>query len=104
MNRNDFPQLQDGVIYLDNAATTFKPKCVIERINDFYVHENANIYRGLYDLSVKATAQYDEARQTVAKFINAEPEEIIFTSGTTDGINKFTQMINTLFCVEKITL
>ena len=94
MNRNDFPQLQDGVIYLDNAATTFKPKCVIERINDFYMHENANIYRGLYDLSVKATAQYDEARQTVAKFINAEPEEIIFTSGTTDGINKFTQMIN----------
>ena len=94
MNRNDFPQLQDGVIYLDNAATTLKPQCVIERINDFYVHENANIYRGLYDLSVKATAQYDEARQTVAKFINAEPEEIIFTSGTTDGINKFTQMIN----------
>lgn len=93
MNRDDFPQLKDGVIYLDNAATTLKPKCVIDRIADFYTHENANIYRGLYDLSVEATIKYNKARETVAKFINAEPEEIIFTSGTTDGINKFAQMI-----------
>lgn len=94
MNRDDFPQLQDGVIYLDNAATAFKPQCVIERINDFYVHENANIYRGLYDLSIEATNKYEEARKTVAKFINAETEEIIFTNGTTDSINKFAQMID----------
>lgn len=94
MNRDDFPQLKDGVIYLDNAATTLKPKCVIDRIADFYIHGNANIYRGLYDLSVDATIKYNEARETVAKFINADPEEIVFTSGTTDGINKFAQMIN----------
>ena len=94
MNRDDFPQLQDGVIYLDNAATTFKPKCVIERIADFYTHENANAYRGLYDLSIEATNKYEEARKTVAKFINAETEEIIFTNSTTDSINKFAQMID----------
>ncbi len=94
MNRDDFPQLQDGVIYLDNAATTFKPKCVIKRIADFYTHENANVYRGLYDLSIEATNKYEEARKTVAKFINAESEEIIFTNSTTDSINKFAQMID----------
>ncbi len=94
MNRDDFPQLKSGVIYLDNAATTFKPRCVVDRVNDFYVHENANIYRGLYDLSVKATQLYEDARKIVADFINAEPEEIIFTSGTTDSINKFTQMLD----------
>ena len=94
MNRNDFPQISDDLIYFDNAATTFKPQCVIDRLNDFYAHENANVYRGLYDLSVNATQLYDEARKIVANFINAEPEEIIFTSGATDSINKFTQLFD----------
>jgi len=86
MNREDFPLLSEGV-YLDSGATTQKPLSVIERIDRYYRHENANVHRGVYELSARATAAYEEARETVARFINANRDEVIFTRGTTESIN-----------------
>ena len=91
--RQQFPVLDQQVygkplVYLDNAATTQKPLCVIERERDYYLHENCNIHRGLHYLSQKATEAYEHARQTVANFVNAkESKEIIFTRGTTESLN-----------------
>lgn len=88
MNRNDFPLLNTGVIYLDNGATTLKPNCVIDKITEYYKEYPANAHRGDYDLSFKVNEEYEHARETIRKFINARyREEIIFTSGTTDSIN-----------------
>ena len=97
MNINDirqqFPVLDQQVygkplVYLDNAATTQKPLCVIERERDYYLHENCNIHRGVHYLSQKATETYEHARQTVADFVHAkEAREIIFTRGTTESLN-----------------
>ncbi|MFA6526922.1 MAG: aminotransferase class V-fold PLP-dependent enzyme [Candidatus Babeliales bacterium] len=76
------------LVYLDSAATTQKPQCVIEALTQFYTTTNANINRGLYDIAEAATQQYENARTTVACFINAaDPCEIIFTKGATEGIN-----------------
>ncbi len=76
------------LVYLDSAATTQKPASVLAAMQDFYEHTNANIYRGRYDLSEMATAQYEAGRDQVKNFINAQwREEIIFTHGTTEGIN-----------------
>ena len=78
------PQL----IYLDNAATTHKPKQVMDGLLNFYQSQNANIHRGIYQLSQKATKAYESARQKVSRFLNAEShDEIIFTSGTTQSLN-----------------
>ena len=91
--REDFPILQRTVydkplVYLDNAATTQKPLCVVEKITNEYLNVNANIHRGVHFLSRQATEAHEEARRTVQKFINAaKPEEIIFTRGTTESIN-----------------
>ena len=91
--RPQFPVLDQQVygkplIYLDNAATTQKPLCVIERERDYYLHENCNIHRGVHYLSQKATEAYEHARQTVADFVHAkEAREIIFTRGTTESLN-----------------
>jgi cysteine desulfurase/selenocysteine lyase len=91
--RNQFPVLDQQVygkllVYLDNAATTQKPLCVIERERDYYLHENCNIHRGVHYLSQMATEAYEHARQTVARFINApEAHEIVFTRGTTESLN-----------------
>jgi cysteine desulfurase / selenocysteine lyase len=74
-------------IYFDNAATTHKPQVVIDSISNFYSSCNANVYRGLHGLSEGATEQYERAREIVAKYINADADELIFTSGTTEGIN-----------------
>jgi cysteine desulfurase/selenocysteine lyase len=76
------------LVYFDNAATTQKPQVVIDAIRQYYEHENANIHRGVHTLSQEATDAYEQARGKIAKFINAaEPREIIFTRGTTEGIN-----------------
>ncbi len=76
------------LVYLDNAATTQKPLCVIERERDYYLHENCNIHRGVHYLSQMATEAYENARKTVARFINApEAHEIVFTRGTTESLN-----------------
>jgi cysteine desulfurase/selenocysteine lyase len=90
--RHEFPVLDQEVrgkalVYLDNAATTQKPRRVIEALSRFYEHDNSNVHRGLHELSNRATAQYEEARVRVARFIGAGPEEIVFTRGTTEGIN-----------------
>ena len=75
-------------IYFDNAAATHKPKVVVDAISDFYSTFNSNIYRGVYELSESATERYDQARESISKFINAaDASELIFTSGTTESIN-----------------
>src|SRR3954452_16986587 len=96
--RNDFPILTQPVrggrplVYLDNAATTQKPRQVIDRIVRYYTEENANVHRGVHYLSETATASYGKARTTVKQFINARDEkEIVFTRGTTEGINLVVQ-------------
>jgi cysteine desulfurase/selenocysteine lyase len=95
--RADFPILQQTIrgkplVYLDNAATSQKPRVVIDSIARFYAAENANIHRGVHHLSERATEAYDRVRQQVARFINASStREIIFTSGTTEGINLVAQ-------------
>src|SRR3954470_12816189 len=91
--RGDFPILQTNVygkplVYLDNGATTQKPRAVIDALSRYYESENANIHRGVYHLSQLATQLYDESREKIARFINAaESKEVIFTRGTTEGIN-----------------
>ena len=91
--RAQFPVLAREVhgkplVYLDNAATTLKPRAVIERLHRHYAAETANIHRGVHYLSEQATAAYERVREQAQAFLGAaEPEEIIFTSGTTDAIN-----------------
>lgn len=91
--RKDFPILSRRVkgkplVYLDNAATSQKPKAVIEAIREYYQGYNANIHRGIHTLAEEATSVYEEARKKVAKFIGAaKPAEIVFTRGTTESIN-----------------
>lgn len=88
MNRDDFSKdILDNYIYLDNGATTLKPKSVIEKINDYYTKYSANAHRGDYSLSYKVDVEYENARKKIADFINAEPEEIVFTSGATESLN-----------------
>jgi cysteine desulfurase/selenocysteine lyase len=85
----DFPifKTYPDLVYLDSAATTQKPQSVIDRIVKYYSSENANVHRGIYQLSELATKEYENARKEVAKFINADPSEVIFTAGATDSIN-----------------
>ena len=91
--RDDFPILARTVydkplVYLDNAATTQKPLCVLDAMRDEYLNVNANVHRGVHYLSQQATDLHEAARETVRQFINApKPEEIIFTRGTTESIN-----------------
>jgi cysteine desulfurase / selenocysteine lyase len=96
--RADFPILSESVrngrplVYLDNAATSQKPRQVIAAISRFYTSENANIHRGLHYLSERATTAYDAAREKVARFLGAgSPSEIVFTRGTTEAINLVAQ-------------
>ena len=95
--REQFPILAQRVhgqplVYLDNAATTLKPRAVIDRLHRHYAAETANIHRGVHYLSEQATAAYEQTRHTVRRFLGAaEAEEIIFTSGTTDSINLVAQ-------------
>ena len=91
--RADFPILSREVhgkplVYLDNAATTQKPLCVLDAMRDEYVNANANVHRGVHYLSVQATELHEQARETVRRFINARTtSEIVFTRGTTEGLN-----------------
>lgn len=102
-SKSQFPILSNnpGLVYLDNAATTQKPRRVIQKISEFYSKYNSNVHRGLYPLSEKSTELYEESRRTVAKFINAEPEEIIFTSGATDGLNAIATMLSSSGLIDK---
>ena len=89
INREEFPILNNDIIYFDNGATTLKPKCVIEAMNDYYYNYGANIHRGDYKISLEASNAYEEVRNKVKNFINAKSSnEIVFTSGSTDSLNK----------------
>jgi cysteine desulfurase/selenocysteine lyase len=91
--RKDFPILEERInghplIYFDNAATSQKPRAVLEALGRYYEHDNANVHRGIHELSNRATGAYEAARERVAQFLNARsPQEIIFTRGTTESIN-----------------
>ncbi|MFZ5845706.1 MAG: cysteine desulfurase [Patescibacteria group bacterium] len=90
--RQDFPQLGRKIngkplVYLDSTATSLKPLGVIRKLEEYYSHYCANIFRGIYTLSEEATAEYEKAREKVAAFINAASREIIFTRNTTEAIN-----------------
>ena len=87
VERKQFPQISDEAIYFDNAATTLKPQCVIDALSHYYEKLNANPRRGLYPLAVAATEQYERDRKTVAQFIGAEADEIVFTRGATESLN-----------------
>jgi cysteine desulfurase/selenocysteine lyase len=95
--RADFPALHQSVhgkplVYLDNAATTQKPRAVIDTVSHYYERDNSNVHRGVHALSERATAAYEAARDKVRAFINAEHrEEIVFTRGTTESINLVAQ-------------
>ncbi|MGH8460668.1 MAG: aminotransferase class V-fold PLP-dependent enzyme [Stenotrophobium sp.] len=90
--RSDFPILAEQVrgqrlAYLDNAATTQKPEVVLRALDDYYRHKNSNVHRAVHDLAERATTAYEAARDTIARWFNAGREEIVFTRGTTEGIN-----------------
>ena len=91
--RKDFPILDqivndEPLVYLDNAATTQKPKAVLEAVNRYYQEDNANVHRGVHTLAERATTSYEAARETVRRFINASStKEVLFTRGTTTGLN-----------------
>ncbi|KHO45041.1 MAG: cysteine desulfurase / selenocysteine lyase [archaeon GW2011_AR4] len=85
--RKDFPFLESGLIYFDNAATSQKPRQVIEKLGTFYEKHNANVHRGVYRLSEEATVLYENARKHISSFMNALPEEVIFTKNTTESLN-----------------
>lgn len=94
--RKDFPILSEKVhgkdlIWFDNAATTQKPFQVIERLKYFYEHENSNVHRGAHTLATRTTDAFEGARSRIARFIHAEPQEILFVRGTTEGINLVAQ-------------
>ena len=95
--RTDFPILTQEVhghplVYFDNAATTQKPRAVIEALRHYYEHDNANVHRGLHELSSRATEAYEKSRQRVADYIGAaSADEIVFTRGTTESINLVAQ-------------
>ncbi len=102
--REDFPILKEKIynkdlIYFDNGATTQKPRCVVEKMEEGYYHLNANIHRGVHYLSQKATEAHETARNTVAEFLHAaKREEIIFTRGTTEAINLVATTFGEAFC------
>ena len=89
MKREDFPILENkNLIYFDNAATTLKPNCVIQAMNDYFCYYTSNIHRGSYDTAIVTDYLYDSARQVVQEFVHASsPREVVFTSGTTHSIN-----------------
>src|ERR1035437_4969914 len=104
--RADFPILSEKIynkdlIYFDNGATSQKPRCVVEKIEQGYYHLNANIHRGVHYLSQKATEAHEASRTTVAEFLHAaKREEIIFTRGTTEAINLVATSFGEAFCKE----
>ena len=110
--RGDFPILDQEInghplIYFDNAATSQKPRAVLDAITRYYEHDNANVHRGVHELSNRATDAYEGARERTAKFLNARTaQEIIFTRGTTEGINlvAFTWALANLKAGDKILL
>ena len=88
MNREDFPMLDQDIVYFDNGATTLKPRCVTDSVVRYMMEHTSNIHRGDYDAAVITNKLYDDTRNVVANFVNCDPKEVIFTSGTTMSINQ----------------
>ena len=89
MNREDFTMTKENLIYFDNAATTLKPKIMLDYLKSYYYEYCSNAHRGDYDISLKTDEMYEKTRTIVKKFINAKSNnEIIFTSGCTDSLNR----------------
>jgi len=87
-SKKDFPIFNDtSLVYLDSASTSQKPSAVINSLKNVYENSNANVHRALYSLGSKSTEMYESARNIVARFINAVPQEVVFTSGTTESLN-----------------
>ncbi|PIS02215.1 MAG: cysteine desulfurase CsdA [Chlamydiae bacterium CG10_big_fil_rev_8_21_14_0_10_42_34] len=91
--RDEFPifKKHPNLIYLDSAATAHKPKCVIDALTKFYSEDYATVHRAIYKGAIRSTEQYNETRETAARFLNASADEIVFTRGTTDAINLVAQ-------------
>ncbi|WP_279195292.1 aminotransferase class V-fold PLP-dependent enzyme, partial [Holdemania massiliensis] len=91
--RQDFPMLHHHtmqshpLVYLDNAATTFKPQCVIDAVVRYYTDQTANVHRGDYEISYQVSEAYEKTREDVARFIHAQPKEIVFTAGASASLN-----------------
>ncbi len=87
--KKDFPVLNNHpeLAYLDTGATALKPKCVIDKLNEYYNEYGVNVNRGVYTLSYQATIEYEETRTLTAKFLNAKEKEIVFTKGASNGLN-----------------
>ena len=93
--KKEFP-IYDNIpdlVYLDSGATALKPKCVIDKMNEYYCTYGVNIHRGVYSLSYQATDEYDKARDIVAKFINSDVKEVVFTRNVSDALNKICLML-----------
>lgn len=93
--RKQFPIYDNipNLVYLDSGATALKPKCVLEKMNEYYSSYGVNIHRGVYSLSYQATDEYDKARDIVAKFINSDFKEVVFTKNVSDALNKICLML-----------
>ena len=87
MKREDFPMLDNNIVYFDNGATTLKPKCVIDTMNKYYLEHTSNIHRGDYSAATITNELYDNVRNIVARFVNCEANEVIYTSGATMSLN-----------------
>ena len=95
VKRADFPLLENNkeMVYLDSAATSIKPRQVIDKINEYYTQYGVNVHRGVYDMSSKATDEYESVRENVARFINCKSKEVVYTKGTTNGLNMLANML-----------
>ena len=93
--RSQFPIYDNipNLVYLDSGATALKPKCVLDKMNEYYSTYGVNIHRGVYSLSYQATDEYDKAREIVAKFINSDFKEVVFTKNVSDALNKICLML-----------
>ena len=93
--REQFPIYDNipNLVYLDSGATALKPKCVLDKMNEYYSTYGVNIHRGVYSLSYQATDEYDKARQIVAEFINSNFKEVVFTKNVSDALNKICLML-----------
>ena len=88
--RREFPIYDNipNLVYLDSGATALKPKCVLDKMNEYYSQYGVNIHRGVYALSYQATDEYDKAREIVSKFINSDFKEVVFTKNVSEALNK----------------
>ncbi len=87
MNKEDFSMLKKDIVYFDNGATTLKAKCVIDKMNEYYLDHTSNIHRGDYDAAIKTNEEYDNVRKVIGNFVNVDSDCCIYTSGATMSIN-----------------